>query len=90
MSEITFVNSPLTLLHIFFFNWLQEFDVIDQDNFYLISLSIFITCLLNNVRIREKLYVNHFWELKGLKHIFKALAHHSKLGLISFEPPFGP
>ena len=39
--------------------------VLDQDNnFYLISLSILITCLLNNVEVwEEKLHVNHFQEL---------------------------
>ena len=41
--------------------------MLDQDNnFNLISLSILIACLLNIVWIffREKLYINHFWELK--------------------------
>ena len=42
--------------------------MLDQDkNFLLISLNIFITCLLDNVGYRgEKLQVDHFWELKGL------------------------
>ena len=42
--------------------------VLDQDNnIYLISLSILITCLLGNVWIKygEKSHVCHFWELKG-------------------------
>ena len=42
--------------------------VLDQDNnIYLISLSILITCLLDNVWIKygEKSHVCHFWELKG-------------------------
>ena len=42
--------------------------VLDQDNnFYLISLSILITCLLDNVWIKygEKSHVCHSWELKG-------------------------
>ena len=40
-----------------------------DNNFHQISLSILVTCLLNNVWIlyREKLHVNHFWELKGLQ-----------------------
>ena len=43
----------------------------DQDkNPYLTSLSISITCLLNNARILQEevllvLHVNHLWELKG-------------------------
>ena len=38
----------------------------ENDSFYLISLNILITCLLNNVwYYREKFHVNHFWELKG-------------------------
>ena len=42
--------------------------MLNQDNnFCLISLSILITCVQDNVWIffREKLYANHFWELKG-------------------------
>ena len=42
--------------------------VLDQDNnIYLITLSILITCLLDNVWIKygEKSHVCHFWELKG-------------------------
>ena len=44
--------------------------VLDHDtNFYLISFSILITCLLDNVAIycRVKLCVNHLWEFKGVK-----------------------
>ena len=43
--------------------------VLDQDNnFYLISLNILITCLLNNVWIWwEKLHVNLYKELKRLE-----------------------
>ena len=39
--------------------------MLDQDNnFYLISLNILITYLLDNVRYyREKFHVDHFWEL---------------------------
>ena len=39
--------------------------MLDQDNnFYLISLNILITYLLDNVMIlREKFHVDHFWEL---------------------------
>ena len=41
--------------------------MLDQDdNFYLISLSILVTCLKDNVWILyEKLHVNHLWGLKG-------------------------
>ena len=41
--------------------------VLDRDrNFYLISLSIFITWLLDTVWIfRERFYANQFWALKG-------------------------
>ena len=41
--------------------------MLDQDdNFDMISLSILVTCVLNNVYIyyKEKFHVNHFWELK--------------------------
>ena len=53
--EISFqdliVNSPLWLLHISL-QISYENLVLDQDNsFYLISLNILITCLLNNVWI---------------------------------------
>ena len=50
-SQDLIVNSPLQLLHISsLFNF--ENLVFDQDNnFYLISLSILITCLLDNVWI---------------------------------------
>ena len=39
--------------------------MLDKDNFYLISLSILITCLLDNGYYKEKLGVDHFEELKG-------------------------
>ena len=41
--------------------------MLDQDSsFYLISLSILIICLLDNAWIfREKVHVNHYWDLKG-------------------------
>ena len=42
--------------------------MLDQDeNFDMITLSILITCLLDNVWIyhKEKLYVNHLGESKG-------------------------
>ena len=42
--------------------------LLDQDkNINLISLSILITCFLDNVWIKygEKSHVSHFWELKG-------------------------
>ena len=41
--------------------------MLDQDNnFYLISLSILNTCLLDIVGILlGEVTVNHFWELKG-------------------------
>ena len=40
--------------------------MLDQDSsFYVINFKILITCLLNNVWYhREKVDVNHFWELK--------------------------
>ena len=40
-----------------------------DNNLHQISLSILVTCLLNNVWMlyREKLHVNLFWELKGLQ-----------------------
>ena len=46
--------------------------MLDQDeNFYLISLSILTSCLLDNVRILwGKLHVNHFWGLKGQNESF--------------------
>ena len=38
--------------------------MLDQDkNFYLTSLGIFVTRLLDYVWILKKLHVNHFWEL---------------------------
>ena len=37
-----------------------------ENNLYLISLSILVTSLLDDEWIyREKLQVNHFWEFKG-------------------------
>ena len=40
--------------------------MLDQDNFNLISLSILITCLLDNVECYgEKLHVNHLLEWNG-------------------------
>ena len=40
--------------------------MVDQgNNFYLLSLSILITCLLDSVIFfREKFCFNHFWELR--------------------------
>ena len=35
-----------------------------DDNFYLISLSILSTCLLNSVWILSEVNCYHFWELK--------------------------
>ena len=60
------VNFPLLLLHISFQISYKKL-VLDQDNnFCLICSSILITYLLDNVwNCREKLDVNHFWELKG-------------------------
>ena len=51
---------------LFLVNWLWEFDVFefDQKN-NLITLNILITSLQDNVDYREKLHINHFWELKG-------------------------
>ena len=44
--------------------------MLDQDNnFYLISMSILISCLLY-VYYRERLQVSHFWELKGWLIVF--------------------
>ena len=44
--------------------------MLDQDNnFYLISMSILISCLLY-VYYRERLQVSHFWELKGWLILF--------------------
>ena len=40
----------------------------DQDNFYLISLNILITCLLDNVRISwREVTCQSLLEVKGLK-----------------------
>ena len=42
--------------------------MLDQDkNFYLINLNILISCLLDIMvgYQREKIHVDHFWELKG-------------------------
>ena len=40
--------------------------MLDQDeNFYPTSMSILITCLLDNICYREKLQFNHHWELRG-------------------------
>ena len=39
-----------------------------EDNFFLISLSFLITCLLDDLWLlimRVKLHVNHLWEFKG-------------------------
>ena len=48
-----------------------------DNNFYLISLSILITCLLDNVWIdRETLRVNQNWELK--------------VNLLGIAPPYTP
>ena len=45
------VNSPLWLLHIFLQSSYKNL-VLDQDkNFYLISLNVLITCLLDNIWI---------------------------------------
>ena len=50
--------------------------MLDQDNnFYLTSLSILMTCLLDSVQlIQGEVTFDHFWELKGcipLKDILK-------------------
>ena len=66
-SQDLIVNSPLLLLHISLQIGYENL-VLDQDNnFYLTSLNILITCLLNNVWIQylEKLHVDHFWEIKS-------------------------
>ena len=46
-----------------------------ENNFYLISLSILITCLLGNVWIlKEKVKCfNHCWELKGYEFQFLSI-----------------
>ena len=55
--------------------------VLDHDtNSYLISFSILITCLLDNVAIYCR--VNHLWELKGVK-----MSHHDFTLDNSFNVP---
>ena len=51
--------------------------MLDQDStFYLISFSILITCLLNNVwMFKEKVHVNNIWVLKGCMHAFSSRNH---------------
>ena len=66
-SQDQIVNSPLWQLNI---SRLVSYKnlVLDQDKkFYLISASLIITWLKDNVwkLWGEVLYFNHFWELKG-------------------------
>lgn len=65
-SQDLILNSPLEVLHISLLMSIKKM-VLDRDrNFYLISLSIFITWLLDTVWIfRERFYANQFWALKG-------------------------
>ena len=50
------VNSPLQLLHIFLLMSFKNLVLDQANNFYLLSLSILITCLPDNVQTfkREK------------------------------------
>ena len=50
-SQDLIVNSPLWLIHISQLSSHKNFLSDQDDNFYLISLSILITCLLDNVWI---------------------------------------
>ena len=56
------LSIPSSGCHIFSYKSYKNL-VLDQDNnFYLISLSILMTCLPDNVSYyREKLHVNHSW-----------------------------
>ena len=64
-SQDLVVNSPLQQLDISW--WISQENLVSHhnDDFYLLILSILITWLLAVRYYREKLYVNHFWELKG-------------------------
>ena len=59
--------------------------MLDQDkNSYLISLSILITCLLDAYGCyREKLHVDHLWEMKGEgpTQVFTGYIQHELHGL---------
>ena len=62
-SRNLIVKSPLQLLPISS-GISYENLVLDQDNNYLISSSILITCLLKNLWILQGEF-NHLWELKN-------------------------
>ena len=64
-SQDLIVNSPLLLLHISLLISYENLVLDQDDNLYLRHLSILITCLLDSAWIcREKLLVDHFWEVK--------------------------
>lgn len=65
-SQDLILNSPLEVLHISLLMSVKKMVLDRNRNFYLISLSIFITWLLDAVWIfRERFYANQFWALKG-------------------------
>ena len=58
--------------------------MLDQDkNSYLISLSILITCRMHYGCYREKLHVDHLWEMKGEEstQVFTGSIQHKLHGL---------